>query len=99
MSSFVKTILNKLDRIKSQDIVEVIFDDPTQYDTNYESACEPVECVAIGWLEKKTPRVITIAWLKEIRDEPYVGFSIPIGCVKSIRTLVSGSKKRRLGQP
>ena len=81
------------------DIVEVIFDDPTQYDTNYESVCEPVECVAIGWLEKKTPRVITIAWLKEIRDEPYVGFSIPIGCVKSIRTLVSGSKKRRLGQP
>ena len=78
------------------DIVEVIFDDPTQYDTNYEASCELVECVAIGWLEKKTSRVITIAWLKETRDEPYVGFSIPIGCVKSIRTLVSGSKKWRL---
>ena len=98
MSGFVKTILNKLDRIKGQDVVEVIFDDPSEYDTNYELECEPAECVAIGWLERKTSRVITIAWLKETRDEPYVGFSIPMGCVKNIRTLVNGSKKRRRDQ-
>ena len=78
------------------DIVEVIFDDPAEYDTNYDLSCGPAECIAIGWLEKKTSSVITIAWLKETRDKPYVGFSIPIGCVKSIRTLVSGSKKWRL---
>ena len=95
MSAFVKKILNRLELIKDQDIVEVIFDDPTEYDTNYESSCDPVECVAVGWLEKKTSRVVTIAWLKETRDEPYVGFSIPIGCVRKIRTLVKGSKKRR----
>ena len=95
MSSFVKKILNKLELIKSQDIVEVIFDDPTEYDTNYETLCEPAECVAVGWLEKKTSRIINIAWLKETRDEPYVGLSIPIGCVRKIRTLVKGSKKRR----
>ena len=95
MSAFVKKILNRLELIKGQDIVEVIFDDPTEYDTNYESSCDPIECVAVGWLEKKTSRIINIAWLKETRDEPYVGLSIPIGCVRKIRTLVKGSKKRR----
>ncbi len=95
MSSIFKKILNRLELIKGQDIVEVTFDDPTEYDTNIASICEPAECVAVGWLEKKTSRIINIAWLKETRDEPYVGLSIPIGCVRKIRTLVKGSKKRR----
>ena len=95
MSAFVKKILNRLELIKGQDIVEVTFDDPTEYDTNIASICAPAECVAVGWLEKKTSRIINIAWLKETRDEPYVGLSIPTGCVRKIRTLVKGSKKRR----
>ena len=95
MQEIIKKILNRLELIKGQDIVEVTFDDPTEYDTNIASICEPAECVAVGWLEKKTSRVVTISWLKETRDEPYVGFSIPIGCVRKIRTLVKGSKKRR----
>ena len=82
--------------INKNSIVEVVFDDPAQYDTNYDNSCDPIECIAIGWLEKKTSDVITIAWLKETKDRPYVGMSIPAGCIKKIRTLLNGSKKRRL---
>ena len=84
------------DQIKTENIVEITFDDPAQYDTNYDASFEPVECITIGWLQKQTSDVVTIAWLKETVDEPYVGLAIPAGCVKKIRTLLNGSKKRRL---
>ena len=81
-------------RSKANDIVEVIFDDPAEYDTNYEPPAGPVECVVIGWLEEKTSKLIRIAWLKETREKPYVGMCIPMGCVKTIRTI---SKAKKLG--
>lgn len=69
---------------KEQQLVEVIFDDPTEFDTNYDMKMVPIECRAIGWLEEETPSFLRISWLKESNDSPYVGLAIPRGCVKKI---------------
>ena len=74
------------------DIIQVIFDDPVEYDTNYEPAAGPIECVVIGWLEEKTSKLIRIAWLKETREKPYCGMCIPMGCVKKISTISKAKK-------
>ena len=74
-------------RSKANDIVEVIFDDPAEYDTNVEPPAGPVECVVIGWLEEQTKNLIRIAWLKETKEKPYCGMCIPMGCVKKIKTI------------
>mgnify|MGYP001181336226 CR=1 FL=1 len=69
------------------DIVQVIFDDPAEYDTNYEPPGGPVECVVVGWFEEQTKDLIRIAWLKETKEKPYCGMCIPMGCVKKIKTI------------
>jgi len=65
-------------------LVEIVFDDPAEYDTNYDKKLDPIECKAIGWLEEKNESLVRISWLRETEDAPYVGLSIPTGCVKSI---------------
>ena len=73
--------INRKDNAK---LVEIVFDDPAEYDTNYDDKLEPVECKAVGWLEEKNSSMVRISWLRETEDAPYVGMSIPMGCVKSI---------------
>ena len=72
---------------KHQKLIEVIFYDPTEFDTNYDKGLDPIECRTIGWLEEKNSSLIRISWIREEKDVPYVGFSIPMGCVKSIQEL------------
>jgi len=66
-------------------LVQVVFDDPAEYDTNYDEKLEPIECKTVGWLEEENNSMVRISWLRETEDEPYVGLSIPKGCVKTIQ--------------
>jgi len=66
-------------------LVEITFDDPAEFDTNYTKELTPLECKAIGWLEEQNSSFIRIVWMKEGKEEPYVGLAIPNGCVKLIR--------------
>ena len=72
---------------KDQQLVEVVFDDPAEFDTNYNIEMDPIECKAVGWLLEKNDSFVRILWLKEEGDSPYVGLAIPMGCVKEIRHL------------
>lgn len=78
-----------LKKPKQCELVEVIFDDPAEFDTNYDKNLEPIECRAIGWLEEQNHTVVKISWLKETNNTPYVGLAIPMGCVKKISHLSS----------
>ena len=70
-----------------QKIVEIVFYDPAEYDTNYHNDVKPIECTTIGWLVEQNSFMVSISWLREEKDEPYVGLAIPMGCVKSIQEL------------
>ena len=71
----------------NQKLVQVVFYDPAEYDTNYHKDLNPIECTTIGWLEEQNSSMVRISWLREEKDEPYVGLAIPMGCVKSIQEL------------
>lgn len=79
----LKTIKN------GKKLVEITFDDVAQYDTNYCKETTPIECKAIGWLEEQNSSFVRIAWMKETKEEPYVGLAIPNGCVKTIQEIIS----------
>lgn len=74
---------------QTKELVEVIFDDPAEFDTNYDKNLMPIECRTIGWLEDRDKTMVRISWLKETNNAPYVGLTVPIGCVKKIRYLSS----------
>ena len=76
---------------RKQELVEIIFDDPAEFDTNYSHDMTPVQCSAIGWMVEENQSFIRISWLKEKDDEPYVGLAIPTGCVKKIYRLGSST--------
>jgi len=76
---------------RNQELVEVVFDDLAEFDTNYTQDMTPVQCSAIGWMVEENQSFIRISWLKEKDDEPYVGLAIPTGCVKKIYRLGSSS--------
>ena len=75
--------------LSANNLVEIVFDDPTEFDTTRNNHDEPVECRTIGWVERANESSIRISWLKEIEDSPYVGLTIPIGCIKKITTIDS----------
>jgi len=70
-------------------LVEVVFYDPAEYDTNYHKDLNPIECRTIGWLEKQDSAMVRISWLREGTDAPYVGLAVPMGCVKSIQEVTN----------
>lgn len=72
---------------KPKHLVEVVFDDPAEFDTNYDTELKPIECRTIGWLLEKNDSFVRIMWLKEEDESPYVGLAIPMGCVKQILPL------------
>ena len=76
----------------TNDLVEIVFDDPTEFDTSRDDIDEPIECRTIGWVEKFDNSSVRISWLKELEDHPYVGLTIPIGCIKKIGTFESKLK-------
>lgn len=79
----------------NRNLVEVIFDDPTEFDTSYDKKQEPVECRTVGWLDDENSSYLKIIWLREMNDEPYVGLSIPRGCVKQVRPIFLMSDRSR----
>lgn len=87
-------------RETERQLVEVVFDDPAEFDTNYDTKLEPIECRAIGWLDEKTPNYLRISWLKESDNTPYVGLAIPTGCVKRVVEFVANKivKEREFGK-
>jgi len=74
---------------KKSDLVEIVFTDPTEFDTNYDDRCDPIECRTIGWIDEQNSSFINIVWLAEGFEKPYVGLSIPRGCIKKIQPLMS----------
>jgi len=85
--------------VKNKKLVEVTFDDPAEFDATREDDFKPAECKAVGWLEEKSPSMIRITWLREENDEPYVGLTIPRGCVKKLQAIGvhKPNKSRRNG--
>lgn len=79
--------MNTRKEFKETDLVEIIFDDPAEFDTNYNGNDGPIECRAIGWLVDQNDKFVKMAWLTEENDDPYVGLSIPQGCIKKISHL------------
>jgi len=76
---------------RNQELVEVVFDDPAEFDTNYTQNLTPIQCSAIGWMIEENKSYIRISWLREKDDEPYVGLAIPMGCIKKIYRLGSST--------
>lgn len=74
-------------KIGKNQLVEIVFDDPAEFDTNYDDEMDPIECRAIGWLLEQNDSFVRIMWLKEEDESPYVGLAIPMGCVKQIHSL------------
>ena len=69
---------------KKNNLVEVIFDDPAEFDATREDSFLPAECKAVGWLEENNSSIVRITWLREEDDAPYVGLTVPRGCVKRL---------------
>ncbi len=78
-------------KIPVHNLVEIIFDDPTEFDSTRDNTDEPIQCRTIGWIEKASESSVRISWLKEYGDMPYVGLTIPLGCIKKI-TQIEGKK-------
>ena len=69
---------------QNSNLVEIVFDDPTEFDTTRNDITKPVECTTIGWIKSMDASSITITWLKDLKDSPYIGLAIPVGCIKKI---------------
>ena len=65
-------------------LVEIVFDDPTEFDATRDDNVKPVECTTIGWINGFDRSSVRITWLKELEDAAYVGLAIPVGCIKKI---------------
>ena len=70
--------------LQNSNLVEIVFDDPTEFDTTRNDITKPVECTTIGWIRSFDNSSIVLTWLKEIDDSAYVGLAIPVGCIKKI---------------
>ena len=69
---------------QNSNLVEIVFDDPTEFDTTRNDITKPVECTTIGWSKSIDASSIALTWLKELKDSPYIGLAIPVGCIKKI---------------
>ena len=79
----LNTILNSI-HSNNSNLVEIVFDDPTEFDTTRNDITKPAECATIGWIKSFDRTSVRITWLKEIDNSTYVGLAIPIGCIKKI---------------
>ena len=96
----LNTVLNSI-HSNNSNLVEIVFDDPTEFDTTRNDITKPVECITIGWIKSMDASSIALTWLKESKDSPYIGLVIPVGCIKKItpiepkkvNSIVRGMKK------
>ena len=79
----LNTILNSV-HSNNSNLVEIVFDDPTEFDTTRNDITKPAECATIGWVKSFDRTSVRITWLKEIDNSAYVGLAIPVGCIKKI---------------
>ena len=79
----LNTVLNSV-HSNNSNLVEIVFDDPTEFDTTRNDITKPVECTTIGWIRSFDNSSIVLTWLKELKDSPYIGLAIPVGCIKKI---------------
>ena len=79
----LNTVLNSV-HSNNSNLVEIVFDDPTEFDTTRDNITKPAECATIGWVKSFDRTSVRITWLKEIDDSAYVGLAIPVGCIKKI---------------
>ena len=80
----LETILKETHHSNNSNLVEIVFDDPTEFDTTRNDITKPVECTTIGWIKSIDTSSIVLTWLKELKDSPYIGLAIPVGCIKKI---------------
>ena len=69
---------------QNSNLVEIVFDDPTEFDTTRDNIIKPVECTAVGWIKSFDRASVRITWLKELEESTYIGLAIPVGCIKKI---------------
>ena len=79
----LNTILNSV-HSNNSNLVEIVFDDPTEFDTTRDNITKPAECTTVGWVKSFDRTSVRITWLKEMEDSTYVGLAIPTGCIKKI---------------
>jgi hypothetical protein len=79
----LNTVLNSI-HSNNSNLVEIVFDDPTEFDTTRNDITKPVECTTIGWIKSIDTSSIVLTWLKELKDSSYIGLAIPVGCIKKI---------------
>ena len=79
----LNTILNSV-HSNNSNLVEIVFDDPTEFDTTRDNITKPAECTTVGWVKSFDGTSVRITWLKEIDNSAYVGLAIPVGCIKKI---------------
>ena len=80
----LNTVLNSVNTSNNSNLVEIVFDDPTEFDTTRDNITKPAECTTVGWIKSFDRTSVRITWLKEIDDSTYVGLAIPVGCIKKI---------------
>ena len=81
----LNTVLNSVSN--NSNLAEIVFDDPTEFDTTRDDIIEPVECTTVGWIKSFDRSSVRITWLKESGDATYVGLAIPVGCIKKITSI------------
>ena len=79
----LNAVLNSV-HSNNSNLVEIVFDDPTEFDTTRNDITKPAECATIGWVKSFDRTSVRITWLKEIDNSAYVGLAIPVGCIKKI---------------
>ena len=80
----LNTVLNSVNISNNSNLVEIVFDDPTEFDTTRDNITKPAECTTVGWIKSFDRTSVRITWLREIEDSTYVGLAIPVGCIKKI---------------
>ena len=63
----LNAVLNSV-HSNNSNLVEIVFDDPTEFDTTRNDITKPAECTTVGWIKSFDITSVKITWLKEIDD-------------------------------
>jgi len=80
--------------LKENNLVKIIFDEPTEFDITRDDPEYPIQCMTIGWIVKHDDESIKISWIKHSENSPYIGLNIPRGCIKKISLIHSNNRMK-----
>ena len=85
--------MNNCFRKYNNKLIKVIFADPSDYDSRFDTKFLPVKCCAVGWLVNETKDCLRLVWLLDEIDGPSAGLAIPSGSVISIQHIFDGREE------